>query len=160
MNELKYILYFFVALFLGMQLFVPDKNLGEINPKGSFENEIDVPQNIKKMLRNACYDCHSNHTKYPWYAKVAPMSWYIAGHVEDGKTVLNFSEWSNYTHDEKQKKIDRSADLIKRRWMPMREYIGQHPEALMTNEEIDRFADWFSNIEIGQEIRQCIDNPQ
>jgi len=159
MNELKYILIFFVALFLGIQLFTTEKNIGELNPKGSFENEIETPADISKMLNNACYDCHSNNTKYPWYASIAPMSWYISGHVEDGKATLNFSEWSSYSKEEKQKKIDKSADLVKRRWMPMHEYLGQHPEALMTNKEVEKLANWFSNIQLGQEERHCIDNP-
>jgi hypothetical protein len=157
MNELKYILYFFVSLFIGIQFFIPEKNIGEINPKGSFENEIETPADIKEMLSNACYDCHSNNTKYPWYASVAPMSWYVAGHVEDGKARLNFSTWSDYTHEEKQKKLDKNADLVKRRWMPMHEYLGQHPEALLTNDEVARLSDWFSKIQLGQEVRQCID---
>lgn len=153
MNELKYIFYFFAALFLGIQLFIPEKNIGEINPIGSFENEIETPDDIKLMLSNACYDCHSNNTNYPWYASVAPMSWYVAGHVEDGKAKLNFSTWSEYSQEEKQKKIDKNADLVKRRWMPMHEYLGQHPEAFMTNEEVEKLADWFSNIKIYSETK-------
>ena len=159
MSELKYIFYFFVVLFLGIQFFIPEKNIGEVNPKGSFENEIDTPVEIKKMLSNACYDCHSNNTQYPWYASVAPMSWYVSGHVEDGKASLNFSEWSSYSQEEKQKKLDKNADLVRRRWMPMHEYLGQHPEALMTNEEVEKLADWFANIKLGLEPKQCIDNP-
>lgn len=159
MNELKYIVYFLVALFLGIQFFNPEKNIGEINPKTSFENEIETPSDIKKLLVNACYDCHSNNTKYPWYASVAPISWYVADHVNKGKAKLNFSNWSEYTQEEKQKKINKNVDLIRRRWMPMREYLGQHPEALMTNDEVDKLADWFENINIGLESKQCIDNP-
>ena len=152
MNELKYILYFFVALFLAIQFKIPEKNIGEINPITSFENAVKVPEDIKHLLKNTCYDCHSNFTNYPWYADVAPMSWYISGHVDDGKLVLNFSEWSNYSLEEKQKKINKSADLIKRRWMPMHEYLGQHPEAIMTNDEVDKFASWFLNLKLDSTV--------
>ena len=159
MNELKYILYFFLVVFLGIQFFSPDKNIGEINPIGSFENEIETPKEINDLLGRACYDCHSNNTNYPWYGNIAPVSWYVSSHVEGGKKTLNFSEWNKYTQQEKQEKIDKSADLIKRRWMPMREYLGQHHEALMTNEEVEKFANWFSNIKLELEVKQCIDNP-
>ncbi|MCK5782096.1 MAG: heme-binding domain-containing protein [Flavobacteriales bacterium] len=147
MESLKYIFFFFLALFLVIQLKVPEKNQGDLDVVTSFVNNVDTPNNVKAMLTNACYDCHSNNTKYPWYADVAPISWYVAGHVEDGKKRLNFTEWQNYSKDEKQKKLEKISNLIKRRWMPMHEYLGQHPEALMSNDEIAIYSEWFSKVE-------------
>ena len=147
MEPLKYIFYFFLIVFIGIQFSIPDKNLGDPTPEGSFIHQVETPTEIQKMLSNACYDCHSNQTKYPWYSSVAPVSWYISSHVEDGKAKLNFSEWEKYSDSEKKKKLEKISDLIKRRWMPMHEYLGQHPEAFMSKAEVEHFSNWFAEVQ-------------
>ncbi|MEN8137339.1 MAG: heme-binding domain-containing protein [Bacteroidota bacterium] len=148
MEPLKYIFYFFLVVFIGIQFIRPAKNDGEVITDHSFVNNIETPQNIRNMLSNACYDCHSNSTKYPWYADISPVSWYISGHVEDGKNKLNFSEWQKYPLSERRKKLEKISDLIKRRWMPLHDYLGQHPEAFIREDELESYSEWFANLEI------------
>lgn len=96
---MKRTLVIFLAVFILMQ-FIQTEKTNEKTPK---ELEIKAPENIKTLLKNACYDCHSNETKWPWYSKVAPFSWVINSHVKDGRKALNLSIWENYNEDEKRR---------------------------------------------------------
>jgi len=57
--------------------------------------EINVTPELKSVLQKSCYDCHSNETVWPWYSKVAPVSWLVSKDVVEGREELNFSEWTN-----------------------------------------------------------------
>ena len=77
-----------VALILVGIQFVPAHR---VNPP--VQSGLTVPSEIDAILRRACYDCHSNETQWPWYSYVAPMSWFVIGHVNEARGDLNFSEW-------------------------------------------------------------------
>jgi len=63
------------------------------NPSARNEPKWDSPRTRALAVR-ACFDCHSNEVKTPWYGKIAPVSWWLTNHVDDGRAALNFSEWS------------------------------------------------------------------
>src|SRR5689334_23582497 len=65
--------------------------------------EVQASAEARVLLRRACYDCHSNETVWPWYARVAPVSWVVVHDVRRGRDVVNFSTWTLYhprLHDE------------------------------------------------------------
>ena len=103
---LKKIAYVLLAALVIIQLFRPDKNIAA----GPFPNDIStkfaVNDNVASVLKEACYDCHSNNTKYPWYANVQPVAWWLADHVNEGKKELNFSEFATYTAKRQRKKFN------------------------------------------------------
>ncbi|MEA3290598.1 MAG: heme-binding domain-containing protein [Campylobacterota bacterium] len=103
--------------------------------------EIKVPNDIKKIFKKACYDCHSNEVVIPWYQSIAPMSFKIKHHVDLGRKWLNFSEWENYTAEQKDKKLVGIFRTVYAA-MPLESYIWLHPEAELTKEEINRVRDW------------------
>ncbi|WP_320036229.1 heme-binding domain-containing protein [Halarcobacter sp.] len=124
-------------IFIAMQFFTIDKT-NETTPK---ELEMKMPENISTLVKTACYDCHSNEVKWPWYSNIAPFSWVINTHVKDGRKALNFSEWENYTKEEKEKKIKeifRTAYAA----MPLRSYLWVHNEADLTMEQRKMIRDW------------------
>lgn len=126
-----------LAIFISMQFFQVDKTV-EQTPK---ELEIKAPENIMTMFKNACYDCHSNETKWPWYSYVAPFSLMVNSHVQDGRQALNFSIWENYSPEEKKKQIKeiyRTAYAS----MPLSSYIRFHKEADLTREQRNEIRDW------------------
>jgi hypothetical protein len=82
------------------------------------------------LAKRACFDCHSNETKWPWYASVAPMSWMVQDHVDEGRAVLNFSEW-NRPYEE----AEECAEVVAEGEMPMPAYLWLHPEARLTAAE-------------------------
>ena len=103
--------------------------------------EIKAPIEIMTIFKNSCYDCHSNEVKWPWYSQVAPFSWTITNHVDNGRDWLNFSIWETYTDEEKEKRLKgiyRTAYAI----MPLPTYIWLHKEADLTKEQRNLIRDW------------------
>ncbi|MBX3158413.1 MAG: heme-binding domain-containing protein [Deltaproteobacteria bacterium] len=99
------------------------------NPQPIAEPAWDSPRTRELAVR-ACYDCHSNHTQWPWYAHVAPMSWTVQFDVDTGRSVLNFSEWDR-AYIRAPYAGRRTADGN----MPPSKYLLTHPEARLTDEE-------------------------
>jgi len=91
------------------------------------------------LARDACYDCHSNETDWPWYAYVAPVSWWIVDHVNDGRRHLNFSEWDKPNED-----ADEIISQVATGEMPFPDYLRLHPEARLSSEETQDLIDGLS----------------
>ena len=79
-----------VGILFAIQLIRPEMT----NPPVNEALSLKAPQNVMKILKTSCYDCHSNETIWPWYAQIAPLSWNIVGHVNDGREALNFSKYN------------------------------------------------------------------
>ena|ERR1041385_667860 len=100
------------------------------------------PENITGMLRGACYDCHSDETKWPWYNRVAPVSWWLASHVNDARRRLNFSAWPHDDPQRAARKWSNVSDEISSGSMPLRSYTWMHSAARLTAEQRAEFAGW------------------
>ncbi|PKN14356.1 MAG: cytochrome C, partial [Deltaproteobacteria bacterium HGW-Deltaproteobacteria-24] len=99
---MKNTLIIILVIFIAMQFF----QVEHTNPKTDIALEIQAPNEIKAILKKSCFDCHSNEAKYPWYANIAPVSWMISRHVNNARSLVNFSTWESYTQEEKDKKED------------------------------------------------------
>ncbi len=88
----------------------------------------------RALAARACFDCHSNETQWPWYSNVAPMSWLVQNHVDEGRRELNFSEWN------RGKSADDAAEAVREGEMPPRSYLLLHPEARLTTAEREQLA--------------------
>ncbi len=132
----KFLLIVFVC-FVGMQFIRIDKAL----PKSDKSLELVAPKEVMAILKKACYDCHSNETVYPWYSNIAPFSWTISSHIKEGRKALNFSNWQNYTQNEKEKKL---KDIYRTVYaaMPLQSYIWLHSEADLSKEQRKMIRDW------------------
>jgi len=126
-----------LAIFVAMQ-FIQTEKINKNTPKNL---EIKAPVHIKTMLKNACYDCHSNEVRWPWYSNIAPFSWIIDDHVNNGRSALNFSEWENYTEEEKKKEL---KEIFRTAYasMPLSGYIRFHEEADLTREQRTMIREW------------------
>jgi len=82
-----------LIILLIMQLFRPERNLGEIDTADDFIQVSLVPDTLARVFLNSCYDCHSDYTNYPWYGNLAPASWILNRHINEGKAQMNFSSW-------------------------------------------------------------------
>lgn len=78
------------VILIVMQFFQPARNQSDKVPVTHIERLYAVPQNVKAILVQSCYDCHSNNTRYPWYSRIQPGAWYMAEHIKKGKEELNF----------------------------------------------------------------------
>jgi hypothetical protein len=78
----------------------------------------------------ACFDCHSNETQWPWYSGIAPISWLLQRHVDEGRRELNFSEWQRVYEE-----AGKSGESVLESEMPLWDYLVVHPAARLSAEE-------------------------
>jgi len=121
------VLAFLVGIFLLMQL-VPYGRTHS-NPPTIVEPAWDSPRTRELAVR-ACFDCHSNHTRWPWYANVAPFSWAVQLDVESARDIINFSEWNR-----RYELAVYAGRRTRNGMMPPYKYKMAHPEANLTPEE-------------------------
>jgi hypothetical protein len=104
----------------------------------------DVPTSpaVKVVLRRACYDCHSNETRWPWYARIAPVSWLVARDVRKGRAELNFSIWDQYSSKQQVKKLKESWEKVAEGEMPPWFYLPVHRDARLSAEDRALLRQW------------------
>jgi hypothetical protein len=107
--------------------------------------DIGAPAQIEALLVRACYDCHSNRTRWPWYSRVAPMSWLIARDVALGRKELNFSEWGSYYPQTQRRKLQWMGRVLRERAMPPWSYRLMHPGARLTGAERAMLDRWIES---------------
>jgi len=146
-----------LAVFVVIQLVPVDRTNPPVDPA----KKLQPPPEVEAILREACYDCHSNETRWPWYSYVAPVSWWIANHVQDGRRGLNLSDWADlkpgledtqlngqpYTAVEYKRKIlsDMETDMQEGR-MPIASYLLIHHDARVTPEQYRVVSDWLDGV--------------
>ena len=117
--------------------FVP---VERVNPP--VESDIAAPDEVKKILLRSCYDCHSNETRWPWYARVAPVSWLIARDVAEGRRELNFSVWAKFTGTRRARKFKEIVEQVEGNKMPQWYYVILHPDAKLEAGEKEIILNW------------------
>jgi len=134
----------FLVVFALIQFVVIDKSPIEINPEADFLMIEQAPKEVAELMQTSCYDCHSNLTTYPWYSDIAPVSWWLKGHIDNGRGKLNFSEWDSYTLEEGDSLKQLSADLIEKKWMPILTYKIMHKESRLSEDQRALLVDWLT----------------
>jgi cytochrome c551/c552 len=99
------------------------------NPPVVSEPTWDSPQ-TRALVKDACFDCHSNETTWPWYSKIAPSSWLLVRDVDEGRSTLNFSEWG-----QGEAEVDEIVEVIDEGEMPPWYYALMHPKAKLSDSE-------------------------
>ena len=148
MKLLKKITLGVVLIFVAMQFYSPTKNTSPGNHTKTFVTETNPSAELKTIFENSCYDCHSNNTAYPWYNNIAPVSYWIASHVEGGKKHLNFSEWGKYTMDKKDHLLEELEEEIVNEEMPLTEYTWIHGNTKLSENQIDAISEWVKQTRI------------
>src|SRR5205085_615705 len=97
MRVLRWTVLAVAVLFLIAQVVRPAKTNPPAEPSQTLEARMQVPAQAAAILDRSCGDCHSNKTRWPWYSNVAPVSWFVINHVNEGRRHLNFSEWGRYS---------------------------------------------------------------
>ena len=131
-----------LAVFIIIQFFQPEKNDQLIDPQNDIVFQLDIPIPVKKTLVDACYDCHSNKTVYPFYSKFAPISWLLAKDIRNGKEHLNFSEWAGYDKRQQIKLLTNISDEVSEGAMPLKSYVFMHSRAVLNEKQVDAINQW------------------
>ncbi|MFN7967400.1 MAG: heme-binding domain-containing protein [Acidobacteriota bacterium] len=106
------------------------------------ETEFAVPAEVRTILRRACYDCHSNETVWPWYSRVAPISWLVASDVQEGRDEMNFSTWNRWSAKKRNRAARKIWEQVKNEEMPLWFYIPLHAESRLTVEDRAMLQAW------------------
>lgn len=136
-----------IALFillLGAQVFRPERTNPAVDEAKTIQSRLHVPANVDAILKRACYDCHSNQTRWPWYSNVAPVSWWLVDHVNHGRSHLNFSEWDQYDAKKAAHHLEEICEEVEAGAMPLPSYLPMHPQARLSAEEVRALCDWAS----------------
>jgi hypothetical protein len=94
------------------------------------------------LLKVSCYDCHSNHTDYPWYSKITPVNWWLNNHINEGKKELNFSTFSTGSFKRKDKKMKEIDEQVDKHEMPLDSYLWIHKDAKLNDAQRKLIIDW------------------
>lgn len=129
---------------IGIQFMRPERPRGELPGDGRMNDLVVVPAAIDSLLRRSCYDCHSDSTRWPWYAQVAPASWLLTRDVRHGRSNLDFSRWSLDPNREPtpQQRFQWMCRDARRAIMPPRSYLIMHPGARLTESETNLLCEW------------------
>lgn len=146
MKRVTKILVALLVVLILIQFIQPAQNKSGELLSTDLTKTLNVPQNIQNILKIACFDCHSNNTNYPWYAKVQPFGWLLANHIKDGKAELNFSEFSSYSKRRQISKLNAIANSIKDGSMPLSSYIMMHENARLSREEKALLSGWAARV--------------
>jgi hypothetical protein len=101
-----------------------------------------IDARVLGILERSCGDCHSERTRYPWYARVAPVSWWLGRHVSEGRGRLNLSRWDEYPVLRKTRSLSEIANQVKDGEMPIRAYTLLHPDARLSAGDVDAIFRW------------------
>ena len=137
-------------LFFGMiliQFFPINKENPKPTPEMDFLNIKSTPSKTANIIRESCYDCHSNETKYPWYSNVQPIGWFLKDHIDEGRMKLNFSTFATYEPKRQAHKLAESREMVEKREMPLNSFVLGHPEAELTDAERAEIIRYFKFIE-------------
>jgi hypothetical protein len=139
---LKWTLMALAVLFIGAQFVRPARTNPPVEQAKALGSEAPLPEQVASVFKRACNDCHSNETVWPWYSNVAPASWFLIDHVNDGRRHLNFSEWARYNPREAGELLEEICKEVKRGGMPLNSYLLLHPEARLSDEDRETLCDW------------------
>lgn len=142
----KRILLVLLLIFVVMQFFRIDKTNPPVVEGEDFIAVAQPDAEMEKILRSACYDCHSNETNYPWYSNVAPVSWMLKDHIEEGREHLNFSKWGSFPLKKQNHKLHECAEEVEEGEMPLNSYTWTHGDASLSSAQKEKLAAWFESL--------------
>jgi len=144
MNKIKKYLKikYLIILLVVIQFYRPSQNVQETRPKTNIFLVEEASDYVKDLISTSCYDCHSNNTAYPWYNNIAPVSWLLANHVDEGKEELNFDAWGTYSLKRKNKKLKEIKEELEEKEMPLESYLWIHKDAKLSQDQVKTIIDW------------------
>ena len=129
------------AAFVVAQFIRPERNSTGVHDR-AVAAAFPVPAAVDQIIRTSCYDCHSNSTRYPWYAEVQPVGWWLAGHISDAKRQLNFDEFASRRPWWQYRKLEEINQQISEDEMPLPAYTLIHRDAVLSPEQKTLLVNW------------------
>ena len=140
-------------VFIIIQFFPINKSNPITNEGMDFLKIKNTPEPIAKLIRNSCYDCHSNETKYPFYSNIQPVAWLLKNHIDEGRKELNFSTFATYEPKRQAHKLEEAAEYVEQKNMPLESYTLGHSDAKLSDEQRKQLVNYFRMVQ--KQIQQA-----
>jgi len=138
----KNILLALLGLLLVIQFIRPDTSAPAVDASQDLCQMLQPPVEVARILKSACYDCHSNETRYPWYSQIVPVSWWLNNHVQEGREHLNFSTFGTLSPRNRAEALEEAAEEIEEGEMPLNSYTWTHADARLSTEQKNALTTW------------------
>jgi hypothetical protein len=139
---LKIVAILLIIVAVGIQAIRPARTNPPIDETQTINAKTQMTPEVAAILDRSCRDCHTNKTVWPWYTNVAPVSWWLSSHVNDGRRALNMSEWGKLAADRQERKLRQMCDQIQEGNMPLSSYTPMHPAAKLSEQDKKTLCDW------------------
>ena len=143
---IRYTLIILLLALVVIQFIRPDRMVPDYDESQDFIASVNPPAEVAQLLKSACYDCHSWKTKYPWYDRIAPVSYWLSSHVNEGREELNFSLWGSYSPKRADHKLEESMELVEEGEMPLKSYTWTHAEARLNDAQRMQLIQFFQSL--------------
>ena len=130
-----------IGIIIILQFFQPEKNLGE-ETESDMVSMLEAPESVAAVLKNSCYNCHSNQTAYPWYNRISPVSWFMNMHITSGREEVNFSEYGNLERSGQIGVLSDICDVVESGSMPLKSYLLIHGNARLDQAAKEHLCGW------------------
>jgi len=144
---MKKILIVLLVAFIIIQFFPIDKTNPATNEGMDFLKIKNTPEPIANIIKNSCYNCHSNETEYPFYSNIQPVAWLLKNHIDEGRKELNFSTFATYEPKRQVHKLEEATEYVEQKKMPLESYTLGHQDAKLTDEQRKQLADYFRKVQ-------------
>ena len=136
-----------IAFLILIQFIQPSRTNPTVVASRSLESHVDVPPEVQSVLKRSCYDCHSNATVWPWYSRVAPVSWYVARDVSVARGHVNFQDWAAQINEQEGKEhLGLTCKLVREGRMPPADYRFMHKGTDVSPEETKAVCAWSQKV--------------
>ena len=139
---IRKILIFLIFVLVAIQFIRPARNLGSAESAADLTHFVHTPDSVLHILKTSCYDCHSNHTVYPWYVNINPVGLWLDNHVNEGKEAINFSDLSVFTKKKLDHRFGEIAETVEKGEMPLSSYTLIHRSAKLDRGQIQLIKNW------------------
>ncbi|HEX8160928.1 MAG TPA: heme-binding domain-containing protein [Pyrinomonadaceae bacterium] len=139
---LKWLAVVVAVVFVCIQFVRPRMTNAAIDGSRTVGARLRVTPEVGNILARSCNDCHSQQTRFPWYSRVAPVSWLLDDHIREGREHLNFSDWAAYDAEEQDLLLQNTCRLARRGAMPIPSYLYIHRDAKLSEADVKTLCDW------------------
>lgn len=131
-----------LLVLIAIQIFQPSRTNPQVDPKRELHASLAVDPGVASAFQRSCNDCHSHRTVWPWYSHAAPVSWLVVADVNQGRKVLNFSDWAGYQPEEQQKQLAQICKEVSEGEMPGLSYTLMHRHAKLSTDDVTAICRW------------------
>jgi hypothetical protein len=139
---LKWAAILVALVFVGIQFVPTQMTNAAVDESRTINARLRVTSEVNAILARSCNDCHTHQTRFPWYSRVAPVSWLLSDHIIEGRDHLNFSDWAAYDAEEQDLFLQNICRITRRGAMPISSYLYIHRDAKLSEADVKTLCDW------------------